>query len=182
MRVRFLYTCESRVAFASCGAHGVSCLRRSVSACEQAVGAGFALTPSPASLRIYPGTSGTTTISPMNLSEFSRNVEFHVTSQLPSGVSALLTSNPDGSSQLTFIAGKDTQPGSIMVTVAGVSGGFTATTTIALSVSKPSYVLSISPIPFTISRGSSFASTVTVVPGETSLERWISPGLSFRPA
>ena len=124
----------------------------------------FALTALPSSLRIYPGTACATTIAVTNTSGFPGNVSLTVSSQLPRGVFALLTPRADGSSRLAFIAARDAQPGSVLVTVQGASGGVNASATIALAVYEPTYVLSISPIPFTIARGSTFASTVTVVP------------------
>jgi hypothetical protein len=51
----------------------------------------FSLAPSPASLRIYPGISGATTITVINNGGTSNKVEFAATSPLPIGVYTLLT-------------------------------------------------------------------------------------------
>ena len=125
---------------------------------------GFALVPSPAVLTVYAGTAASTRITATGDSQMTADVEFAVTSPLPPGVTALLTRNPDGSSLLTLIAAPDAAPGAATVTVAGTSDASTATTTVALSINVPTFLLSISPIPFTISAGSTTNSTVTVVP------------------
>jgi hypothetical protein len=126
--------------------------------------ANFAIAPSPANLTIYQGTSGSTTICATRGPGISGNVDFAVTSPLPDGVTALLTPNPGGSNLLTFITGKEAAPGTTIIAIEGRSGTATAATTLALTINAPSYVLSISPIPFTITDGSTFSSIVTVVP------------------
>jgi hypothetical protein len=124
----------------------------------------FAIASAPSSLTIYPGVSGETAITVTNRSGLSGKVELTVMSRLPSGVSALLVPKQDGSIRLIFIAGEDAQVGMFTVTVAGTSGSASATTNVTLSVNAPTYVLSISPVPFTIARGSTFTSTASVVP------------------
>ncbi len=151
---------------------------------------GFVITPSPSSLKIYPGTSGAVTIKAQRLAGFSAGVDLAVTSSLPAGVTALWTNNSDGIGLLTLTAGNDAEPGSVMVTITGSSGNLKASTTIALSVNVPTYLLSISPIPFTLMQGSTATSTVTVVPwgdfaGTVDLSSYqLPPGVSasFTPA
>jgi hypothetical protein len=124
----------------------------------------FALEPSPASLTVYAGTASEATIHVTGDPDQVADAQFAVTSPLPSGVTALFTRDADGSGLLTLIAARDAALGPAAVTVAGTSHGITATTTIALAVNAPTFLLSISPVPFSIAAGSTAASTVTVVP------------------
>jgi hypothetical protein len=127
---------------------------------------GFTLTPSPSSLKIYPGTSGSTAIFVTGYHGFSGSVSLAVTSGLPTGVTANWVSNPTtGSSSLTLTA-SDSAPANndAVITITGTSGGMTATATVALVVSPPLFYLNVSPYPTTIAQGSSITAIVSAVP------------------
>jgi hypothetical protein len=127
---------------------------------------GLTLLPSPANLKIYPGTSGTVSIQSTGLAGFTGSVNLAVTSGLPSGVTASWVNNPTtGTSTLTFTA-SDSAPANsdAEVTVTGTAGNLTATATLALVVSPPLFYLEIAPYPMTMSQGSTVTTTVSVVP------------------
>ncbi len=127
---------------------------------------GFSLQPSPANLKIYPGTSGSTSIFVNGFAGFSGSVNLAITSGLPSGVTATWVSNPaTGSSALTLTA-SDSAPANsdAVVTITGTSGNLTETATLALVVSPPLFYLNVSPYPTTIAQGGAATVTVTAVP------------------
>ncbi len=126
---------------------------------------GFSLTPSPAKLWLNAGTSDSTNIMVTDYDGFTRSVSLAVTSGLPSGVTAAWTTNPTTrSSVLTFTASNSATVGVSMVTITGISGDLSETTTVALTVYGSEFELNISPYPYTIAQGGSTTSTVTVVP------------------
>jgi pro-kumamolisin-like protein/Big-like domain-containing protein len=127
---------------------------------------GFTLVPSPASLKLYPGTSGTVTIFSTAANGFSGNVNFAVTSGLPAGVTASWVANPTaGASSLTFTANSSAPVNDdAMVTITGTSGNLTATTTVAVIVNPPVFYLNVSPYPSTIARGASVTLAVSAIP------------------
>jgi hypothetical protein len=129
-------------------------------------GPGFTILPSPSNLKIYPGTSGTVSFLVTGLGGFSSGVNFAVTSGLPTGITASWVSNPtNGMSSLTLTA-SDSASTSIdtMLTVTGVSGNLTATTTLALVVSPPLFYLNFAPYPAAIVQGKTITTTVTAIP------------------
>jgi len=127
---------------------------------------GFSIAPSPASLMIAPSTSIQTTLTATNYAGFTGAVTYAVTSALPTGITALWnTGTTDGTSVLMLTASGSAVPDTrVMVTITGTSGALTATTTIALTVKGPDYILDVSPMPFYIVQGSSVTATVTMVP------------------
>ena len=126
---------------------------------------GFTIAPFPASLKIYPGTSGSTIMNVTDDAGFSGPIAFALTSPLPGGVTAIWSQDSsNGMSTLTLTASNSATPGSLMLTITGTSGTSLATTSVALSVQVPAYVLNISPIPFSIAQGTTATSTITVVP------------------
>ncbi len=127
---------------------------------------GFTLEPSPANLKIYPGTSGTVSIQMTGLAGFNGSVNLAVTSGLPSGVTASWVNNPTtGAGTLTLTASSSAPENSdAEVTVTGTAGNLTATATLALVVSPPLFYLDIAPYPMTISQGSTVTTTVSLVP------------------
>lgn len=127
--------------------------------------AGFSILPGNSSLLLYAGASATTTIDVTPYGGFAGAVNFAVTSALPAGVTASWRSNSSTSTaELTLTAGATTAPVRTMVTITGYGGALTASTTLALNVDMPVFVLNLSPYPLTLARGGSFNSTVTVVP------------------
>jgi hypothetical protein len=127
---------------------------------------GFTVEASPATLRLEPGQSTSTTVILTDEAGFNGSVNLAVTSALPSGVTA--TWNPDpttGTSVLTLTASSSATPDLRgMVTIEGSSGSATASATVALNMNGPIFLLGISPEPANIVRGSSTTSTVTVLP------------------
>lgn len=95
---------------------------------------GFTLSASLGSLTVTPGRSGTDTITVTSLNGFNSNVTLSV-SGLPPGVTARFATNPTkGSSVLTFTVSRSAAPGTHTVTVKGISGPSSATTTISLTI------------------------------------------------
>jgi endo-1,4-beta-xylanase len=116
--------------------------------------AGFTLQPSPSSLTVSRGGSGTSTIGIVRTS-FPSGVTL-TASGLPSGVTAAFNppSTTGNSSVLTLTASATATLGAATVTVTGTGGGLTRTATIALTV------------------GAASGGTVTVTRAVTSNSPW----------
>jgi hypothetical protein len=127
---------------------------------------GFALLPSPSSLKIYPGTSGTVSFLVSGLGGFGSSVNFAITSGLPNGVTASWVSNPTAGMSSLSLSASDSAATDIdaMLTVTGASGNLTATTTLALVVGPPLFNLNFAPYPAAIAQGTTIATTVTAIP------------------
>lgn len=126
---------------------------------------GFTILPSPGVLLIFPGTSGSTTVTVTDYAGFSGSVNFAVTSALPAGVTAYWTTDPtNGNSLLTLTASTSAAPVRTVITITGISGILTATTTVPLVVNFPSSTVVLSPVPNAMVQGSSATATATVVP------------------
>jgi subtilase family serine protease len=126
---------------------------------------GFSIFASPTQPQIYVGSSGSTTVAVNDYMGFAGNVNLAVTSGLPTGVTASWVGNPTaGTSLLTLTADDSAAPGISVVTITGTSGPLTATTNVELQVSKPEFILNISPIPSLLAPGSSVTATVTLIP------------------
>ena len=127
--------------------------------------AGFTLAPSPSSLSVTQGSTGTSAITVTDTGGFTGSVTF-TASGLPSGVTASFSpASSTSSSVLTLTASSTATTGPATVTVTGTSGTTTATTTITLTVSaKPiaGFTLSSSPASLTVKQGSSGTDTITV--------------------
>jgi len=94
----------------------------------------FTLTPSPNSVTITQGTSGTSTITITPSNGFSGSVTLSA-SGLPSGVTPGFSPNPaTASSTLTLTASATAATGTVTVTITGTSGALTNTTTLSLTV------------------------------------------------
>jgi cardiolipin synthase len=101
---------------------------------------GFALSASPASLTVAPGSSGTSSITAAISGGFDSAIALSA-SGLPSGVTASFSpaSIPapgSGSSTLTLSAGSSTVAGTYGVTIAGTGGGLTETTSVSVTISS----------------------------------------------
>lgn len=126
---------------------------------------GFRITASSNAVNIYQGSSGSTTLSVTSPENFSGDVQYTITSPLPSGVTAYFTNDPDNARTiLTLTANNSAATGIGTLTIAASSAGSEATATLTLSVGAPTYVLSVSPLPFVMSDGSSATSVATLVP------------------
>jgi hypothetical protein len=122
----------------------------------------FSLTSSASSLTVPRAASANTTISVAGENGFNGTVGLSV-SGLPSGVTAAFSpSSTTGKSSLTFNAGSSATAGIATVTVTGVSGTLTSATTIVLTVTAPTFTLSLLPATLGLPRGASAAGTVTV--------------------
>jgi len=127
---------------------------------------GFSIAPSPASIQLCQGSSVTTTISVTDYAGFNNSVNLAVTSALPSGVTASWGVNPTTSSNsLTLSASNSATTGnSFVLTITGTSGALSETTTVAVTMASPDFILNISPFPWTMYPGDSASATITVVP------------------
>jgi subtilase family serine protease len=97
---------------------------------------GFSLSASPASQTITRGSSTSYTIAVLPEAGFTGSVSLSV-SALPSHTAAAFSPNPTtSSSTLTITTSSRTGRGTYKVTIAGVSGGLTKTTTVTLVVSR----------------------------------------------
>ncbi len=123
----------------------------------------FTLKPSPTSLIVPQGSSGTVTICVTDLGGFNGTVTLAV-SGLPSGVAATIApTSTAGCFVLTFTASSTATAGATTVTITGTSGTLTASTTIAFTVSSPqSFTLAASLASISIAQGSSATDTIAV--------------------
>ena len=155
--------------------------------------AGFTLAPSPSSLSVTQGSSGTSSITVTDTGGFTGSVTF-TASGLPSGVTASFSpTSSTTSSVLTLTASSTATTGAATVTVTGTSGNTTATTTIALTINAKitaGFTLSSSPTSLSVKQGSSGTDTITVTDtgGFTGSVTFTATGLpsgvtaSFSPA
>jgi hypothetical protein len=128
----------------------------------------FTLTPSPTSVTVQRGSSGTTTITAAISGGFSSAIALSA-SGLPSGVTAnfnpsSIPSPGSGSSTLTLTASSSAAATTYTITITGTGGGITKNTTVSLTVStggNPSFTLTPNPATVTVQQGSSGTSTIT---------------------
>jgi len=114
------------------------------------------------SLSIGQGTSGTTYVNVSPQNGFAGSVTLSA-SGLPSGVTAAFSPNPTtGASTLTLTASNSASLGQYNVTVAGAAGNQTASTTLILTVSAPSFTLS--GYDLNIGQGTSGTTSINVTP------------------
>ncbi len=124
----------------------------------------FSLSATPASQTLQRGSSGNygVTISPTN--GFNSAVTLSV-SGLPAGATGTFTPNPaTASSTLAVTTGASTPAGTYPLTITGVSGTLTHTTTVSLTVTVPDFSLSATPASQTLQRGASGNYGVTINP------------------
>ena len=127
----------------------------------------FSLSASPTSVSVVQGNSGTSTITATFLNGFDSAVALSATGG-PSGLGvsfnpASITSN-GGTSALTLTVPSGATIGTYTITVSGVSGSITQTTTFTLTVTIPpnaNFTISASPTSITVVRGNSGTSTIT---------------------
>ena len=131
---------------------------------------GFTLSASPGAMNVTQGAGTSNQITVIPQTGFNGVVHLAVTSALPGGMTASFA--PDstvGSSVLALNAGYSVPAGTYPLTIAGMSGGRTVTTTIPLNVqavsSMPtSTALSLSPSQGTLAPGSPVTLTAIVTP------------------
>jgi N,N-dimethylformamidase beta subunit-like protein len=124
----------------------------------------FTLSSLPSSQKVLQGgsTSYGVTISPTG--GFTGQVSLSVTG-LPSGASGSFTSNPTtASSTLSVTTDATTPTGTYPLTITGVSGTLTQTTTVSLVVNAPDFTIVASPSSQTVTPGGSTNYGVTISP------------------
>jgi subtilase family serine protease len=125
----------------------------------------FTLSASPNSLSVAKGSNNSATITVTPQNGFGGSVSLSA-SGLPAGVTASF--NPSSTatvSALTFTASDSAATGTFSVTIKGVSGSLTSSTTVSLTVTAvPDFSLSASPKTLSITRGSSGITSVTISP------------------
>jgi subtilase family serine protease len=94
----------------------------------------FSLSASPASVSVTQGSTATSTITVTDLNAFTGSVTLSA-SGLPAGVTAAFGTNPTTStSVVTFTASATATTGVASVTITGISGALTHTTSVSLTV------------------------------------------------
>ena len=128
---------------------------------------GFSISASPSSQTVIASgsTSYNVTINPIG--GFTGAVSLNVTG-LPAGAEASFSPNPTtGTSALSVVTSPSTPVGSFTLTITGVSGSITRTTTAGLIVNPsllPDFTLSASPASQTVVQGSSTTYSITITP------------------
>ena len=127
-------------------------------------GPSFSLYVSAGTFSLNPGASGTFSINVNPQYGFTGSVSFSA-SGLPNGVTASFSpSSSTTSSTLTLTASASATPGTQLITVTGVSGGLTETTTFDLTVNTPGFALAAAPGTINLVPGGAGKSTVIVTP------------------
>ena len=137
--------------------------------CLPASAQDFTIAAVPSVLSVGPGGSGQVVIAVNPTGGFSAAIEFSLSSVSPAGapggVTATFTDPPSPPGKImTVLVALGTTAQDYVLTVQGVSGVLTRTTTLTLTVPPPSFSLqSVSPNPVLVARGSASDSTVTTL-------------------
>jgi uncharacterized membrane protein len=130
----------------------------------------FSISASPASQPVTQGNSGSYTITMSSLGGYAGSVTLSATG-LPTGANATFGTNPitggSGNSAMNVTTSSSTPAGSYPLTITGVSGNLTHTTTATLVVNAaviPDFSISSSPASWTLTAGTSTSYTATVTP------------------
>jgi uncharacterized membrane protein len=125
----------------------------------------FTLNASPASQAVNQGGTANFNVAIGSIGGFNGQVTLSVSGQ-PSGIAPpTFTPNPaTTSSTLSVVTNPTTLVGTYTLTITGVSGSLTHTTTVTLVVTTPDFSLAVSPASRTVSQGSSTTYTVTITP------------------
>jgi subtilase family serine protease len=122
----------------------------------------FSLAPSYPSLVVDQGASNATTVTVTPLYGFTGSVNLSVTG-LPAGTTALFGSPTTSStSTLAFNVGSSTVPGNYPLTITGVSGSLTKSTSLTLVVLGPTFALS-GPSTVSLGQGKTLSSYMDVI-------------------
>src|SRR5467141_545465 len=150
----------------------------------------FGISASPASLSTNSGSTATSTITLTSLNSFAGTVALSSTSSLAgpsmslSPASISLSSGGTGSSTLSV---SSSNTGTYTVTVTGTSGSLSHSTIVTVSISSSAdFSIGANPTSFTVQRGFSSISTITVTSlngftGTVTLTDSISPATSSPP-
>src|SRR5438445_3101664 len=134
-------------------------VNKAIRACAAPANPDFALSAAPASQTVVQGGSTTYTANISRLGGFTGGVTFSV-SGLPAGATGTFNPNPAtaNSSTLTVTTAATTPTGSFVLTITGVSGALSRTTSVTLVVNAalvPDFSLSATPASQTVVRGGS---------------------------
>jgi len=124
----------------------------------------FGLTTSAGTVTLLDGGSGaSTTVNVVGQNGFNSSVAL-TASGAPSGVTAAFSStNTSTASGLTFTPSASVVPGIYPISISGISGSETASTTVLLSIPMPTFSLSTSPTALTLQvGGAAGSSTVNI--------------------
>jgi subtilase family serine protease len=123
----------------------------------------FLLTPSPSSLGLSPGSTGTSTITVTPQYGFTGAVNLSI-SGLPTGVTASFSPmSTSGSSTLTVNASSAAVDGTTNLTITGTSGNITVTRILPLTIHEPTFQLS-SVASLNLGQGTSGTAPVYIIP------------------
>src|SRR5207245_23809 len=127
----------------------------------------FSLSATPASQSVVQGAGTTYAVSITPSGGFTSAVTFSV-SGMPGGATASFSPNPAiASSTMAVGTGAATPPGSYALTITGVSGTLTRTTSVTLAVNPATvsdFSLSATPASQTIVQGAGTTYTVSIAP------------------
>jgi len=127
----------------------------------------FSISASPVTQTVAQGASANYDVTVTSLNGFTDEVNLDI-SGLPAGANGAFTTNPaTTSSSLSVTTSASTPAGTYGLTITGVGGGFTRTTSVTLVVintSPAGFSLSASPVSQTIRRGRSTTYTITITP------------------
>ena len=156
---------------------------------------GYSLSASPGSVSVVQGGSGSSTITSTVFDGFDSAVTLSASGQ-PGGVTIGFSPTSitgTGSSTMSITVASSVATGNYTITVSGVSGGTTETTTVSLTVTAPvaaNFTISVSPTSGSLDQGQSGYAvvTTTVVGGFSSAIALSATGVpsgvtaSFSPA
>jgi hypothetical protein len=124
----------------------------------------FAVAATPASQTVSPGSPTTYSVTVTPTGGFNGSVSLTSTG-LPAGAVGTFSPNPTtGTSTFSVTTDATTPVGSYPVTIIGVNGSLTHSTTVTLVVSQPDFSLSATPTSRTVTGGASTTYTVSVTP------------------
>ena len=139
-------------------------LTRTTTASLEITAPNFSLGATPGSQSVAQGASTSYSIAITPSGGFAANVALSVAG-LPAGASAEFTPNPAGSSStLVVTAGVATPPGTSTLTITGVSGAMTRTTTANVTVTVPDFSLDLTPSLRSVAPGAGTTYVVAVTP------------------
>lgn len=127
---------------------------------------GFSLTPGASTLNVAPGATGLAGISVLTKGGYQGIVSLYVAG-LPGGVTAAFTPSTTavgGSAMLMITVAPSTGLSTSLLTITGISGNLSATTTISLTIAAPGFYLQAGATSLSVGDGLSVSTTVKVIP------------------